>query len=112
MEMANGRGDGVYRGPESSPVSRAPRPMPVPLSVLDLAPVPPGSAPADGFRNMVELARLADRLGFVRYWLAEHHGMPNTASSSPEVLIEHVASRPGRIRVGSGGIMLPNHAPL
>ncbi|MBV9109187.1 MAG: LLM class flavin-dependent oxidoreductase [Gemmatimonadetes bacterium] len=86
--------------------------MTIPLSVLDLAPVPSGSTPADAFRNMVELARLADRLGFVRVWLAEHHGMPNIASSSPEILIEHVASRTERIRVGSGGIMLPNHAPL
>jgi luciferase family oxidoreductase group 1 len=60
----------------------------------------------------VELARLADRLGFTRFWLAEHHGMPNIASSAPEILIEHVASRTERIRVGSGGIMLPNHAPL
>ncbi|HEX8244324.1 MAG TPA: LLM class flavin-dependent oxidoreductase [Longimicrobium sp.] len=86
--------------------------MPLPLSVLDLAPVASGSTPADAFRGMEELARLADRLGFVRYWLAEHHGMPNIASSSPEILIEHVASKTERIRVGSGGIMLPNHAPL
>lgn len=86
--------------------------MALPLSVLDLAPVPSGSTPADAFRNMAELARLADRLGFTRYWLAEHHGMPNIASSSPEILIEHVATATERIRVGSGGIMLPNHAPL
>ncbi len=86
--------------------------MPVPLSVLDLAPVPSGSTPADAFRNMRELARLAERLGYVRYWLAEHHGMPSIASSSPEILIENVASSTERIRVGSGGIMLPNHAPL
>src|SRR5215212_1114974 len=86
--------------------------MALPLSVLDLAPVASGSTPADAFRNLEELARLADGLGFVRYWLAEHHGMPNIASSSPEILIEHVASRTERIRVGSGGIMLPNHAPL
>lgn len=86
--------------------------MPVPLSVLDLAPVPSGSTPADAFRNMRELARHAERLGYVRYWLAEHHGMPSIASSSPEILIEHVASATERIRVGSGGIMLPNHAPL
>jgi luciferase family oxidoreductase group 1 len=86
--------------------------MPVPLSVLDLAPVPSGSTPADAFRNMRELARHAERLGYARYWLAEHHGMPSIASSSPEILIEHVASATERIRVGSGGIMLPNHAPL
>jgi luciferase family oxidoreductase group 1 len=86
--------------------------MPVPLSVLDLAPVPSGSTPADAFRSMRELARLAERAGYVRYWLAEHHGMPSIASSSPEILIEHVATATERIRVGSGGIMLPNHAPL
>jgi luciferase family oxidoreductase group 1 len=60
----------------------------------------------------VALARLADRLGYTRYWLAEHHGMPGIASSAPEILIEHLASATTRIRVGSGGIMLPNHAPL
>lgn len=86
--------------------------MPVPLSVLDLAPVPSGSTPAEAFRNMRELARLAERLGYTRFWLAEHHGMPSIASSSPEILIENVASATERIRVGSGGIMLPNHAPL
>jgi len=86
--------------------------MPVPLSVLDLAPVPSGSTAADAFRNMRELAGHAERLGYVRYWLAEHHGMPSIASSAPEILIEHVASSTERIRVGSGGIMLPNHAPL
>src|SRR6188472_4646695 len=60
----------------------------------------------------VDLARLAERLGFVRYWFAEHHGMASIASSAPEILIEHIASATSRIRVGSGGIMLPNHAPL
>jgi luciferase family oxidoreductase group 1 len=63
-------------------------------------------------QESVELARLAERLGFVRYWFAEHHGMASIASSAPEILIEHVASATSRIRVGSGGIMLPNHAPL
>ena len=86
--------------------------MSVALSVLDLAPVVSGGSAADAFRNMVELARLTERLGFTRYWLAEHHGMPSIASSAPEILIEHVASATARIRVGSGGIMLPNHAPL
>lgn len=84
----------------------------VPLSVLDLAPVPSGTAPSLAARRTVELAQLAERLGFVRYWLAEHHGMPSIASSSPEILIGHVAAATTRIRVGSGGIMLPNHAPL
>src|SRR3954469_10845819 len=87
------------RGREPS-VSRIRCVMALPLSVLDLAPVPSGSTPADAFRNMVELARLADGLGFARYWLAEHHGMPSIASSSPEILIEHVASKTERIRVG------------
>lgn len=63
-------------------------------------------------RNSVELARLADRLGFARYWFAEHHGMPSIASSAPEILIDHAASATKRIRVGSGGIMLQNHVPL
>lgn len=82
------------------------------LSVLDVAPVAAGSTASEALRHVVDLARLADRLGYVRFWLAEHHGMPSIASSSPEILIEHVASRTERIRVGAGGIMLPNHAPL
>jgi luciferase family oxidoreductase group 1 len=82
------------------------------LSVLDLAPVGSGSTASQALRNTVELARLAERLGYTRFWLAEHHGMPSIASSSPEVLIAHVAAATERIRVGSGGIMLPNHAPL
>lgn len=86
--------------------------MACPLSVLDLAPIASGSSAAQSFRNSVDLARLADRLGYTRYWLAEHHGLPSVASSSPEILIEHIASATPRIRVGSGGIMLPNHAPL
>jgi len=84
----------------------------LPLSILDLAPVGTGGTPTASLRNTVELARLGERLGYVRYWLAEHHGMPGIASSSPEILINHVATRTERIRVGSGGIMLPNHAPL
>lgn len=86
--------------------------MKLPLSILDVAPVGSGSTASLALRQTVELARMADRLGFVRFWLAEHHGMPSIASSSPEILIEHVASATERIRVGSGGIMLPNHAPL
>jgi luciferase family oxidoreductase group 1 len=86
--------------------------MALALSVLDLVPVGTGSSAGEAIRNSVELARLADRTGYVRYWLAEHHGMPSIASSSPEILIEHLASATERIRVGSGGIMLPNHAPL
>ncbi|HEX2283183.1 MAG TPA: LLM class flavin-dependent oxidoreductase [Thermomicrobiales bacterium] len=82
------------------------------LSVLDLSPVPSGSTGAQALRNTLDLARLADRLGYERYWLAEHHNLPGVASSSPEIMIGHVASVTERIRVGAGGIMLPNHAPL
>jgi luciferase family oxidoreductase group 1 len=86
--------------------------MSVPLSVLDLAPVGAGGTATQALRRTVELAGLADRLGYRRYWLAEHHGMPSIASSAPEILIGHVADATERIRVGSGGIMLPNHVPL
>ncbi len=86
--------------------------MAISLSVLDLAPVPTGTASAEAARRTVDLARLADRLGFARYWFAEHHSMASVASSAPEILIAHVAAATQRIRVGSGGIMLPNHAPL
>lgn len=86
--------------------------MTCPLSVLDLAPVPQGETASATLRRTVDLARLAERLGFVRYWFAEHHNMPGIASSSPELLIGHIASATERIRVGSGGIMLPNHVPL
>ncbi|MFL6195638.1 MAG: LLM class flavin-dependent oxidoreductase [Thermoanaerobaculia bacterium] len=88
------------------------RAMTLSLSVLDLAPVGSGSTPSQALRDTVELARLAERLGFTRYWFAEHHNLPSVASTSPELLIEHVASATSRIRVGSGGIMLPNHVPL
>ncbi|MBO8141926.1 MAG: LLM class flavin-dependent oxidoreductase [Firmicutes bacterium] len=82
------------------------------LSVLDLVPIEAGSSSREALARMIELARLAEELGYVRYWLAEHHGMPNIASSSPEILIARVAAATERIRVGAGGIMLPNHAPL
>ena len=84
----------------------------VPLSVLDLAPVPDGSTSAQALADSLELARLTDELGYLRYWVAEHHGMPGIASSSPAVLIGAVAAATERLRVGSGGVMLPNHAPL
>ena len=86
--------------------------MPVSLSVLDLVPIGSGGSAAASIRNSVDLARRAEQLGYRRYWFAEHHGMPGIASSAPEILIEHIASATSRIRVGSGGIMLPNHAPL
>jgi luciferase family oxidoreductase group 1 len=84
----------------------------VPLSVLDLVPVRAGATSHDAMAEAVELARHTERLGYTRYWFAEHHGMASIASSSPEILIEHIASATTRIRVGSGGIMLPNHVPL
>ena len=85
---------------------------PVPLSVLDLAPVPSGSTSAAALRNSLDLARRVEALGYYRYWVAEHHNMPGIASSSPAVLIGHIADVTSTIRVGSGGVMLPNHAPL
>ena len=88
------------------------RPFGVPVSVLDVAPVPSGSTPGDALRASVHLAKLAEDLGYARFWVAEHHNMPGIASSAPAVLLAHVASATERIRVGSGGVMLPNHAPL
>jgi luciferase family oxidoreductase group 1 len=82
------------------------------LSVLDLAPVPAGLTSADALRNSLDLARTAERLGYHRYWVAEHHNMPGIASSAPAVLIGHIADVTSRMRIGSGGVMLPNHAPL
>ena len=81
-------------------------------SVLDLCPVPEGSDAAQAIRNTVDLARHAERLGYHRHWMAEHHNMPGIASSATSVLIGHVAAATATIRVGAGGIMLPNHAPL
>ena len=88
-----------------------PRPVP-PFSVLDLAPVCEGSDAAQTLRNSLELARHVERLGYLRYWLAEHHNMPGIASSATSLVIGHVAAGTSCIRVGAGGIMLPNHAPL
>ncbi|MEO7324396.1 MAG: LLM class flavin-dependent oxidoreductase [Dokdonella sp.] len=82
------------------------------FSVLDLAPVCSGSDAAQTFRNTLDLARHVERLGYRRYWLAEHHNMPGIASAATAVLIGHVAGGTSTIRVGSGGVMLPNHAPL
>jgi luciferase family oxidoreductase group 1 len=82
------------------------------LSVLDLSPVPSGSSSTEALRHTLDLARLADQVGFTRYWLAEHHNTPLIASSAPEIMIGHVADVTSHIRVGSGGIMLPNHTPL
>ena len=86
--------------------------MRLPLSVLDLAPIVEGGDAAQSFRHTLELAQLAERLGYRRFWLAEHHGMPGIASAATAVLIAHVAGNTRTIRVGAGGIMLPNHSPL
>ena len=83
-----------------------------PLSVLDLAPVASGSTVGQALRNSIELARHVERLGYLRHWVAEHHNMPGIASSAPAVLIAHLASVTSTLRVGSGGVMLPNHQPL
>ena len=82
------------------------------LSVLDLSPIVEGSDAAQSLRNTLDLARHAERLGYQRYWLAEHHNMPGIASAATAVVIGHVAGGTSTIRVGAGGIMLPNHAPL
>jgi luciferase family oxidoreductase group 1 len=84
----------------------------VPLSVLDLAPVTEGSTAGQALRNSVDLARHVERWGYQRHWVAEHHNMPGIASSAPAVLIAHLADATTTLRVGSGGVMLPNHAPL
>ncbi len=84
----------------------------IPLSILDLAPVGEGRTPADTFAHMLDLARLGESLGYRRFWLAEHHNMPGIASAATAVLIAHVAAHTRTIRVGAGGVMLPNHAPL
>ncbi|ABD06474.1 luciferase-like [Rhodopseudomonas palustris HaA2] len=84
----------------------------LPLSILDLSVVTTGTPPAAALRNSIDLARHADKLGYVRYWLAEHHNLPSVASPAPEIMIGQIAAVTERIRVGSGGVMLPNHAPL
>src|SRR5436190_1738899 len=84
----------------------------IPFSILDLSPIPKGLTATDALRNTLELAQHADRLGYRRYWLAEHHNMPGIASAATALVIGHVAAGTRSIRVGSGGIMLPNHSPL
>src|SRR5580704_1425750 len=82
------------------------------LSVLDQSPIPEGCTEGDALRNTIDLARLADRLGYTRYWVAEHHGTPGLACHSPEVMIGPIAAATSRLRVGSGGVMLPHYSPL
>ena len=84
----------------------------IPLSILDLVPVLSGKTPAESFRNSLELALMAEQSGYTRYWMAEHHNMEGVASSATSILISHIAAGTKSIRVGSGGIMLPNHSPL
>lgn len=86
--------------------------MPIPLSVLDLAHVSAGATTGDALRRTLEIARRADAAGYSRFWVAEHHNMPTVASTSPPVLIAALAAHTERIRLGSGGVMLPNHAPF
>jgi len=82
------------------------------LSIVDQCPVPEGFTPADALRNTIDLAKLADRLGYERYWIAEHHATGSFASSAPEIMIARVAAETRHIRVGSGGVMLPHYSPL
>ena len=84
----------------------------IPFSLLDLSPVPMGGDVSQALRNTLDLARHAEALGYRRFWLAEHHSMPGIASAATSVVIGHVAAGTSRIRVGAGGIMLPNHSPL
>jgi luciferase family oxidoreductase group 1 len=86
--------------------------MTIPLSILDLAPIAPGQSVADSFANSVALAQTAEKHGYTRVWYAEHHNMPTIASSATSILVGHVAGQTSTIRLGSGGIMLPNHSPL
>ena len=82
------------------------------LSVLDISPVASGSSPAEALRNTLDLAQVADALGYTRYWLAEHHAMGGLADAAPEVLLARLVSETSRIRLGSGGVMLPHYAPF
>ncbi|MFJ6796527.1 LLM class flavin-dependent oxidoreductase [Streptomyces sp. NPDC091268] len=103
------RGEGVRdQGIRGAALGRAP----VPLSVLDLVTVGAGSTAHASLRTSVEIAKLAESRGYHRHWVAEHHSMPGVASSSPAVILAHLAAHTTRIRLGSGGVMLPNHAPL
>ncbi|VWX58708.1 putative enzyme [Burkholderiales bacterium 8X] len=84
----------------------------IPLSILDLSPITEGSTAAQSFRNSLSLAQAGERLGYRRYWLAEHHGMPGIASAATSVLLAYIGAGTSTIRIGAGGVMLPNHSPL
>src|SRR5579863_10218933 len=86
--------------------------MMIPFSILDLSPIAKGKTPADALHNSLDLARHAERWGYVRFWMAEHHNMPGIASAATAVALAHIAGGTRFIRVGAGGVMLPNHAPL
>ncbi|MEV0369151.1 LLM class flavin-dependent oxidoreductase [Streptomyces sp. NPDC050636] len=105
-------GEDEYRGTGDGIRGTAKGTAPVPLSVLDLVTVGAGNTASGAIRTAVDIARTAEGRGFHRYWVAEHHSMPGVASSSPAVLLAHIAAHTTSIRLGSGGVMLPNHAPL
>jgi luciferase family oxidoreductase group 1 len=105
------RGWGATKG-SAEILGRLPSVGSAPLSVLDLAPVSTGATVGDALGNSLDLAQHVERLGYLRHWVAEHHNMPGIASSAPAVLIAHLAGVTTTIRVGSGGVMLPNHQPL
>src|SRR5689334_2916008 len=86
--------------------------MAVPLSILDVTPVTSGINSSQALRNSIALARFADERGYTRFWFAEHHNTPSIASTTPEIMIGQIAQQTHHLRVGSGGVMLPNHAPL
>src|ERR1700678_2959076 len=113
--LVGGRNSGPPMGPARPwryVVGRSSMSAPLAISVLDQSPISEGSTGADALRNTIDLARLADALGFHRYWVAEHHGGPMLAGPSPEVLIGPIAAATAGIRVGSGGVMLPHYSPL
>src|SRR5690606_15495163 len=101
---------GVDVGQSGALPDFGPAPM-VPLSILDLAPIVEGQTAADALRNSLDLCRHAEQLGYTRYWVAEHHNMKGIASAATAVVIGHLAGGTSKIRVGAGGVMLPNHAP-
>lgn len=101
-----------YPGTKPAGDGLADRVITVPLSVLDLAPVAKGTTAGAALQATTELARRTEELGYHRFWVAEHHNMPAIASSAPAVLLAHLAANTSTIRLGSGGVMLPNHAPL
>ena len=86
--------------------------MTTPLSILDLSPICEGGDASQSFRNSLALAQHGEKLGYRRYWLAEHHGMPGIASAATAVLLAHIGAGTQTIRIGAGGVMLPNHSPL